>query len=447
MNKNLHDRDDLFRAAYQRFEEEPSSAVWEKLNATLDKKDGKSNKKRSLIIKGVLILVMLLAGYILFDSLISKIGSRRGKPSMARETGKRGSVDKSNTATPWKDFTERKGFGETGITGLENEDKNKKTTIPSPNTFKYEKIKKGISLLSNNNNDLENRSVTSIKEINEWLQFPASLIDINSISIAGLQKKQLPVINEPGLRNKNSKNASFDKRESWLLTIFVSYDQAGYKLDSDIPNNITSIKHREAHEPSFSGGILVTKPLTKSLSLQSGLIFSHTMIGISPQKIYALQDLTGDIAYKYITSSGYAFIKPGFGPSPAFGDSLIAAEGKHIIQSVNVPLTVNYTVRKKKLAIISGAGIEANLKTNTKVETEVEDAAHKETVFINKLNGSKSFYWSLAAQAELRYNISRKTAIILRPSFRRALSPITKNNDVETFPYSFGIGWGITFKF
>jgi hypothetical protein len=68
-------------------------------------------------------------------------------------------------------------------------------------------------------------------------------------------------------------------------------------------------------------------------------------------------------------------------------------------------------------------------------------------VTITKLKGAKPFYWSITADAELRYSINKKVSVSLRPSFRYAISPITKNNVVETFPRSAGIGVGLTYKF
>jgi len=39
MNAIIHDSDDLFSTAYKNYREEPSSGVWDKLSARLDKKD------------------------------------------------------------------------------------------------------------------------------------------------------------------------------------------------------------------------------------------------------------------------------------------------------------------------------------------------------------------------------------------------------------------------
>ena len=262
--------------------------------------------------------------------------------------------------------------------------------------------------------------------------------------------KMSPVI-DSFLKTNSPKNYILKRihhfKPYWTITGLATYDRVNYKLDSDLPSNITTIQHREVHEPSFSVGLLATRQLKERWGLQTGLIYSNTAIGISPQKIYALQDPAGDIAYKYITSSGYAYIKPGFGAPLALGDSLTTTDAKHSLQSVSVPFFIKHTIGKNKFLFIPGAGVEANFITRAKLITEIEDASNRETVFINKLNGAKSFYWSLAAEAELRYIVNKKLAFSLRPMFRYAISPITENNVVETFPYSFGTGLGLTYKF
>ena len=108
---------------------------------------------------------------------------------------------------------------------------------------------------------------------------------------------------------------------------------------------------------------------------------------------------------------------------------------------------LSYRYDWKKLSIIPAAGISASYITKAKVQTEVKDALNRETVSINGLNGMKNFYWGLAAEISIQYNINDKWSLNLSPTFRYAISPITKSNVVKTYPYNFGIGAGITYKF
>jgi hypothetical protein len=290
----------------------------------------------------------------------------------------------------------------------------------------------------------------------EKRNFAPVIEKINTRPVVSIQKAtatglKIPAVIDSLLKNSIAKNITQERihhfKPYWTVTCVVTYDRLNYKMDSDEPNAITSIKHREVHEPSFSVGILATKQIKEKWGLQTGLVYSNTAIGISPQKLYAFQDPAGDIAYKFITSSGYTYIKPGFGAAPSFGDSITATEATHTLHFLSIPAVIKYTVGRNKFLFIPGAGIEANFITSAKLETEIEDAANHETVFIDKLNGSKSFYWSFVADAELRYVINKKLAFSIRPVFRYAISPITENNVVETFPYSFGAGLGIVYKF
>ncbi|WP_276503641.1 outer membrane beta-barrel protein [Terrimonas pollutisoli] len=503
MNKDLHDIDDLFRSELEENEETPSASLKESLFAHLDKKDAEYYKKRFIGWKRAAILLsFLLAGFVLYESGIVRTGSGHSTKKIITK--------KNDAATPAKETINARDAGnqntDKSIPGdeelstkekttnktiaddakkyaqpkqKENSDhdidpvtiekkqqdnklavqKNKqftrqikslagnKETIPDPS--KSDIIVNAATIRSRENLTKEKRNFAPLVEA-------IKLIKIDARSFAGTQDPiasgfKIPASIDSVLKNDAAKNISSKRihhfKPFWTLTGLATYDRVNYKLDSDQPNAITSIQHREVHEPSFSVGILATRQLKERWGVQTGLIYSNTAIGISPQKIYALQDPAGDIAYKYITSSGYAYIKPGFGSPPAFGDSLTTTEATHSLHSISVPLVIKYTVGKNRFLFLPGAGLEANFITRAKLETEIEDAANRETVFINKLNGTKSFYWSLMADAELRYNVNNKLSFSLRPVFRYAISPITENNVVETFPYSFGASLGITYKF
>lgn len=503
MNKDLHDIDDLFRSALEENEETPSASVKESLLAHLDKKDAESYKKRFIGWKrAAILLLFLLAGFVLYESAIVRTGAGHStKKIITKKTdtstppkesindqdavntntdklipGNEGVVTKENTtnkpgADEAKKFTQpkQKENSDLSIDPVTVEkkqpdnklavQKNKqftrqikslpanKKTIPDPS--KPDIIVNAATIRSRENLTKEKRNFIPLVET-------IKLIKIDDRLVAGLQDPiaaglKIPASIDSLLKNDAAKKPDQKRihhfKPYWTITGLATYDRVNYKLDSDQPNAITSIQHREVHEPSFSVGILATRQLKEKWGVQTGLIYSNTAIGISPQKIYALQDPAGDIAYKYITSSGYVYIKPGFGSPPAFGDSLTTTEATHSLHSISVPLIIKYTVGKNRFLFLPGAGLEANFITRAKLETEIEDAANRETVFINKLDGTKSFYWSFMADAELRYNVNNKLSFSLRPVFRYAISPITENNVVETFPYSFGTSLGITIKF
>ena len=107
----------------------------------------------------------------------------------------------------------------------------------------------------------------------------------------------------------------------------------------------------------------------------------------------------------------------------------------------------SYRFEKNKFSVSPSIGLSANFITSANVKTEVTDALNKEAVTINGLDGMKSFYTGLIADVNLQYNYNSKWSLSLLPGFRYALMPITKGNVVKTFPYSFNMGAGITYKF
>ncbi len=132
--------------------------------------------------------------------------------------------------------------------------------------------------------------------------------------------------------------------------------------------------------------------------------------------------------------------------SPAIGDSLNSTTAQHNIQVLSIPLAFTYKIGQRKFFITPSAGIAANYITLAKVETEVEYPANRETVSINKLNGLKHFYLGFIADVNLQYDLDKKWILNILPAFKFAISPITKKNVVKTYPYSFGLGMGVTYK-
>jgi len=435
MNKNLHDIDDLFRTSLEFQEIIPSPSVRDKLKASLEKADAESYKKSLRWKRVAVVLGAILFAVAILESEI--FTSRSGRSNRMYVVDKADPVATNNKQIERNEnmtFPESNRlsldlFKPLNNTFIQEPDEKKfdyvrestNTYVPAHQTFRTEKEYEAFSLLNKNNSPV----VISHKPFFSKV----------SGDLPSHQLKQLERQNKNGIGFKSH----------WLIEGVFAYEAAGYQLDSDLPNEISNIKHREVHEPSYSGGVLITRQLNVRWGLQSGLLFSKTSIGIAAQKIYAFQNPAGDLAYKYITSSGYAFIKPQ-SSMPSFGDSATATEGKHTLRYVTVPLTIKYRAGKNKFSFFPGVGIEANFLTDTRVETEIQTPSGNEMVFFNELHGAKSFYWSLTTDAEIRYNLNNRTMLSFRPSFHHAISPSTENNIVETFPYSFRWGVGLTIK-
>jgi hypothetical protein len=464
MNKDLHDIDELFRSSLDDHAETPSAGVKENLSAALDKKEADEYKKRFIIWKrAALFLLLLLAGFVLYESGLIKKGSGNYTEKKTNPTNDKISGNKTETINQNKITPVITDINET-ITN-QNSIKNDKGTVSSKNIIRDKKM----NLFTQKQESLFSVfTLQPAKETNTPEDYDMALLvnkhrpepSDNQTGKYGLKDLlfknifRLPpvaVSNSP-LKSVNDGVAAKKKPNSfkpfWTISPFVSYEQVGYKLNSDDPLEATVIRHREVHEPSFSEGLLITKQLTSHFSVQSGLAYTRTQIGISPQKMYALQLPGGDIAYKFITSSGYAYIKLKNGQAaPAIGDSITTSDAKHILKHTSIPLTVKYKLEKNKFSVSPSAGFEANFITSAKVEVGIDLASNREIVSVNKMEGIKSFYWSAVAGVEASYQISKKMSVSVQPVFHYALSPITKNNVVETFPRSFGIRAGVSIRF
>lgn len=255
------------------------------------------------------------------------------------------------------------------------------------------------------------------------------------------------------LKSKNKKSQAPFK-PYWSVTAFASNDWSQYSLDNDEEDNtgtpqneMEKISRREKHEASFSAGILATRQFTRRIGLKTGVLYSNIAIAISPQEIYAAKEPGGTINYKYITSSGYGYVKPGFGLPPAIGDSIRSTEAQHNLYTISIPVMVLYKWESGKFSLSPAVGLSANFITKAKIETEIEDAFNKETVIMNRLNGTRNFYAGFIADVNVQYSVNSRWAVNLFPGFKYAITPITKSNVVKTFPYSFNIGAGLTYNF
>lgn len=434
MSERLHNMDEGFKSAYRRFREEPTAEVWKKINAALDKKDAEIHKKKAFKWKRLsLLLLVLMAGLILYEATILRTGTRHFKKNVEAmttiESNKR--KEKASELKETINIGQRKIFYESkDIANKRLFVENKLFQIAEPGKEEekvgslFAQLPTPISLTE----EIKTSYPVSFKNI----AAPSLLID-NLV----LSKNNSASNIQPGHKNSGI---------AWTYTPFVSYEWAQYRIDSDLPA-VNSIKQGNEHEPSFSTGVLLSGQFTETWMLQSGIVYSNTTIDIAPQKIYAVQSPRGDYAYKYITSAGYGYIRPGFTAAPALGDSLLTTEAEHTLRQVTIPLAIKYKVGRGKFSIIPGAGIAANFLTGTKVETEIKNSTDKETVIITKLTGTKNLNWSLTADAEMQYQLNNKMSVNVRPAFRYAISSITRNDDFQTFPYAFGIGLGMTFKF
>jgi len=253
-------------------------------------------------------------------------------------------------------------------------------------------------------------------------------------------------------KNKNAKNA---KPFHFSLTTFFSPQFSSNRIEDDHPpgggpqprNGREEIKRDEQHQTSSSLGVLFEMPVGKNWSLQSGLTYLSKKISIEPKKIFAKLDNDGKVKYRFDCSSGYTYISPKTGTAPAVGDSVNAAASTNALQYLGIPLAVKYNFNFGKFSINPVAGTVANFLVKQKIETALIVGTTKEKQTINSIQGLKSTYFSAFTGVSLEYNLSKGISLSLTPAGNFALSSITKDAGVKSYPNSFGLAGGIKIKF
>jgi hypothetical protein len=509
MDKKNFDIDNILKSAYQHYQEQPSDNIWEKLQAGLDKKDSGQLKKGIISRKRIaILLLLLLSGIAIYKISVNTNGINSKTeiiPNVTRPAvTKKENVNETSQPKQQKKLTlhqehlqpdneemDANEIAEAATRGNNLPGKNEKVLSPKTNkpgnkkqqSRKQKKLfnsggkllvlkDEKNTILFSQKKELEITDtdiINQVIKINVEKEKSANELGVASVEKMGSQKietRKIPIIKitfpfitesllSKSSVNKKKKKSSNNFKPYWTVTGFASNDWGFYQLnDNDIENNNGNtqdekelISNREKYEPSFSTSLIVTRQFKKFWGLKTGVTYSNTTIVIDPHQMYAAQQNNGTIAYKFITSSGYGYVQPGFGLPPAVGDSLQTNTAQHNLQSISLPLMIIYKLDKGKFSIMPSAGLSFNFITKAIVKTAVTDALNQESIHINGLNGMRNFYMGFITDVNMQYNFNNRWAVILLPTFNYAITPITKNTVPKTYPYSFGIGTGLTYKF
>lgn len=472
MSEDLHKDDEYFEKAYRQTKAEPSPAVWEKISAGLDNADAINYRRKFIAWKFIAYaLVFLLSGTAIYFVFFSDRNSSVEKAVLTNEkviTDSNTTVFSSDVASDSITFQQDKKL----IAGEQSF--NNKQHIKEANTKAYLFTQQ---LPQVGSSDFRNPDLSPVDQPASLQDQPltTNLIDKDSSAIAHANTEQLNDIHDPVIdpirqslitNNKEkdqqlSPNKTLAKSQAhknfksyFTITPYASVDYTRYELDDDDhdPNNTTDekqdIEGREMHQVSYSAGVLGKWQFSPKFSLKTGLVYSNIAIAIRPQTLYAAAEGNQRTGYKFITSAGYAFVNPVFSSSPAVGDSITATMAHHHLQYLNIPLMAGYKISAgKRFSVTPGVGLNASILLSTKVRTEVNEDTDTEMVVINKLQGLQKTYYSFAADVECNYTLNKHIMLTVLPTFKYALISITKNNVVRTYPYSIGLGAGITYRF
>jgi len=277
-----------------------------------------------------------------------------------------------------------------------------------------------------------------------------------SIQVVGPTQKPtfFPILkNEKNVAGKpmlKSKQTAFHYSLKAFYTPQISFNRIEDDHHRDRPAPPHSGRddfRREENKPTTASmGIVMELPVGKRWGLLSGISYTNTRINIEPKKIFAQMDTDGKVKYRFDCSSGYTYLSPKTVATPSIGDSISVTQSYNRLQYLGIPLGVNYTFSLGKFSIIPTVGAVANFSVKQQIATSLVQGSLKETQTSNNIQGLKGTYFNAFANIVFEYNIGKKLALSLAPAGSFALSSITKNTTVKSYPNSFGLTSGIKIK-
>ncbi len=443
MEENLHSQvDKLFRESLQSWRDDPSEEVWKKIENKLDEEDlwaGKANLQRRIWLAiGLPLLLVGLATITLLN--FRNIGNNKG-----------GSVKKFNDGFVRRD----------NLPG-----KNPKTLFSKQTSILYNPARNAKILqpyeLNTISPDIGNSQVQS-EQADKFIQdngltWPQ---DITALEIRPLHIEKSNLKNYPDPAGKIelthkpdiSENAVIKLEKHSLLnrfslTPYFSQEILGYNLTDDDATAADGheIEKRERNVFSASLGVYVNFRINKKWLIQSGVSYSWSNSIIDSSKSFAVVDNSGNIQFKLNTISGYGFLQPTQSLSPVVGDSIYTAKAYSQLHYLTIPLIVSYRIPMKRFSLLVGAGVSVNFLTSARVETNIYGPGIDQESVIS-LKGLKNINYGIIFKADLEYHFSNVWGINIIPCFKNALSPINIHSALSAYPYNFGLGAGITYRF
>lgn len=437
MDKDLQNIDHFFRSSIESYQEMPSQQVFHNITVFLDGQQKKSTAKNRIFHKAAIIILFLMLTFILSDVCRKSIPSK----TVYAPTNEKESASTANTDITKKIISKEYSIPQIVSKGaMEKYGAYKLQTNEIADEMIDARVSKEekIEITANPEFDLSKAVALSLKNIlKPALKNAAPLNDINESA--------------SGKKDKIEQTQKFKPYIS--VTPFLLAESAKYNLENNAAqeNNNKDYKNvfenEEKHELSFSTGALLNYQFKQAVSLQTGFIYSNTVINIDPHYLYAVKQPSGTLAYKYNSSSGYAYLDNSLFTPSSTGDSIGTTAAQHNLKYLSMPVMLKYKIGSNKIYFAPSIGVTLNLLLASSIHTEVQSNSINEQISITKLQGLKRSYIGYTINTELGYNTKTRFAINLQSSCSYSLTPINKTNVVKTFPYSFGIGIGIRYRF
>jgi hypothetical protein len=447
MEENLPNKvDRLFNDALKKIKSDPSDNVWQKIEIALDEEDRKiallSFRWKQYTVGAILLIVALgfSMKFYFHQQEMFKLTSSSGLKEINTLSGAKkmnlygnkgqpkanSHVDRNTKMTSMLNLSPEEKMRQVS---MEESEKNKLTNL----NFRHHVSESGVTVLESGNDLTKVLSAPIIEP-----PLPAKSITLPVLPNDEAKNKQLTLVHQ---------KTALKKRIS--ITPYFLQEFAGYSLtDNDLTgSNGQEIEEHERNVFSASVGVYVNYMLSRRWVLQSGISYSWSNSNIDSGVSYAVKDNHGNVQYKLNTVSGYGYLHSASLRQPNVGDSVSTGKSYSQLHYLTIPLILSYWVPLGRFSLLIGAGGSFNVLTSAEIETKTYGNGDPEKEYAVNMMGLKKVNYGMILKLDLEYNVNSRLGVNMIPCFKNTLTPINLESSVTAYPYNFGIGLGMTYRF
>jgi hypothetical protein len=478
MENNTEKTDRYFRERLERFEQNPGDSVWENLARELGHKKRRNLVPIFRIAAGMAVIMSLgISGYFISrkQQPAEIVATVTGYPEASvNDTVIRARAARKNTQavpakkTPKSDRTEHiRKFQR--LPDMEENDQSSDLQ-PAENTpalYRQQQLQDNLNL----NKDFveisgKNGSVFSMGPLDD--RFPVA----GSTSLTkGQNMAQEGLAYEPDDQSSDPRN----KRERWILggEFAPLYSYRTIASNSLKTATIDELNEAETGMMAYAGGIHISFPAGKRLTVQSGIYYSRYGQEKNNPEILASQQIessgsgvvsatalsflnsTGNISMDQTSASNYNTGLPDELAKSAYYSITLNDAGymaglsnmdkdASIIQNfdyLEVPLILKYKIINRKFDFSVSGGMVTNILIGNEVMFHQDGTNTK----IGKTDNIRQVNYIGSVGLGLDYPVGSELALSIEPRFRYYLNAIDRSSKLDVHPYSFGLFAGISY--
>ncbi len=293
------------------------------------------------------------------------------------------------------------------------------------------------------NAGLETEPIGTLLEKQPGLMMPA------------IHEESLVPLSSDGQSNAVATSGTGTRLSRFSVSLFFVPDITGRHLtkddDEDDKLNGPDDDFSERESPSFSyhTGVKVGYELTHRWSIYAGLSYVTLFQGLKATTVYATSS-NNEAPHFVLNTSGGSAILPNVNGPPLPSDSLsIGARSLETLRFIQLPLLVQYSIfQNNRITWYALGGPSLDVLVSEMIKVEIPTPTGSGEVHtITGITGVNHFNLGFMAGMGLKYNLNEHFNLFTEPVFKCLLTPINSNTPVKSYPFSYGLSFGIGYHF